>query len=202
LLVSRYENARHILLQGAGRRILAAMQPGDRLRLLAHCVSLSVNALFEPSNRTNDGRVSAHTVTKRIASANHLAIIIGHDMASAGWQPTRANYLDRVTKPRILEAVREARGEEMVHLIAHLKKGEMAIEAERLLDGSGWLPEPLRLPQLDDEVSDEVESAEIVALPAFLNGSGAQDDAPADVPEEAPDEAEALDPEPVAIAAE
>jgi ParB family transcriptional regulator, chromosome partitioning protein len=181
---------------------LAAMQPDDRLRLLAHCVSLSVNALFEPSNRYNDGRVSAHTVTKRIASANHLASIIGHDMANAGWQPTRANYLDRVTKPRILEAVREARGEEMVHLIAHLKKGEMAIEAERLLDGSGWLPEPLRLPKLDDEVSAEAESAEIVALPAFLNGSGEQDDAPADVPEEAPDEAEALDPEPVAIAAE
>ena len=30
-------------------------------------------------------------------------------------------------------------------LIDHLKKADMAKEAERLLDGSGWLPEPLRL---------------------------------------------------------
>ena len=56
-------------------------------------------------------------------------------------QPTIANYLGRVTKPRILEAVEEARGEEMVHLIDHLKKGDMAKEAERLLEGTGWLPE-------------------------------------------------------------
>jgi ParB family chromosome partitioning protein len=29
-------------------------------------------------------------------------------------------------------------------LLDHLKKGEMATEAERLLKGSGWLPEVLR----------------------------------------------------------
>jgi ParB family chromosome partitioning protein len=90
----------------------------------------------------------------------------------------------------------------MVQLIEHLTKGAMAIEAERLLDGSGWLPEPLRLPRMDDEVLEETGTAEIVELPAFLNGSGEQDDAPEDVPEVAPDEAEVLDHEPVAIAAE
>ena len=59
--------------------------------------------------------------------------------------PTVDNYLGRVTKPRILEAVREAKGEPSAQLIDHLKKADMAKEAERLLDGSGWLPEPLRL---------------------------------------------------------
>ena len=48
-------------------------------------------------------------------------------------------------KRRILEAVREGAGERAVQLIDHLKKGEMAKEAERLLGDSGWLPEPLRL---------------------------------------------------------
>src|SRR6185437_7169074 len=48
------------------------------------------------------------------------------------------------TKPRILEAVREAKGEQAAQLIDHLKKGDMAREAERLLEGTGWLPEPLR----------------------------------------------------------
>ena len=66
-------------------------------------------------------------------------------MVAAGWKPTVDNYLGRVTKPRILEAVREAKGEPSVQLIDHLKKGDMAREAERLLEGTGWLPEPLRL---------------------------------------------------------
>jgi ParB family transcriptional regulator, chromosome partitioning protein len=69
-------------------------------------------------------------------------------MVQAGWKPTVDNYLGRVTKPRILEAVREAKGESSAQIIDHLKKGDMAKEAERLLDGSGWLPEPLRLVEL------------------------------------------------------
>jgi len=65
-------------------------------------------------------------------------------MAQKGWRPTVDNYLGRVTKPRILEAVREAKGDPSAQLIDHLKKADMAKEAERLLDDSGWLPEPLR----------------------------------------------------------
>ncbi|MFX9699922.1 DNA-binding protein, partial [Acinetobacter baumannii] len=66
-------------------------------------------------------------------------------MVTVGWKPTVDNYLGRVTKPRILESVREAKGEQSVQLIDHLKQGDMAREAERLLEGTGWLPEPLRL---------------------------------------------------------
>ena len=66
---------------------------------------------------------------------------------AAQWTPTVENYLGRVTKTRILEAVREAKGEAAAQLIDHLKKPEMAKEAERLLAGTGWLPEPLRLPE-------------------------------------------------------
>ena len=69
-------------------------------------------------------------------------------MAAVGWKPTVDNYLGRVTKPRILEAVREVKGEQSVQLIDHLKKGDMAREAERLLEGTGWLPEPLRLDEV------------------------------------------------------
>ncbi len=81
---------------------------------------------------------------------------------AVGWKPTVENYLGRVTKPRILEAVREAKGEQSAQLIDHLKKGEMAKEAERLLDGTGWLPEPLRL------LDPVAEASEPEALPAFL----------------------------------
>ena len=74
---------------------------------------------------------------------------IALDMAAAGWVPTVDNYLGRVPKTRILEAVREAKGERSAQLIDHLKKGDMASEAERLLADSGWLPEPLRTPEID-----------------------------------------------------
>ena len=67
-------------------------------------------------------------------------------MTQAGWITRADNYLSRVTKSRIVAAVLEAKGEKTAELLADLKKKEMAIEAERLLTGTGWLPEPLRAP--------------------------------------------------------
>ena len=91
----------------------------------------------------------------------------GSTWSGAGWKPTIDNYLGRVTKPRILEAVREAMGEPSAQLIDHLKKGDMAKEAERLLDGSGWLPEPLRLVDIASAPA-ELEG-EAGPLPEFLS---------------------------------
>jgi ParB family chromosome partitioning protein len=62
--------------------------------------------------------------------------------------------------------VTEAKGEGTAELLAGHKKKEMAVEAERLLAGSGWLPEPLRTPALPDETPAE-------ALPAFLENEAA-----------------------------
>jgi len=54
----------------------------------------------------------------------------------------------------------------------HLKKGEMAKEAERLLDGTGWLPEPLRLAGAR---SSDLPAGVVGTLPAFLtDGEDAQ----------------------------
>ena len=93
-------------------------------------------------------------------------------MAAAGWSPTVDNYLGRVPKARILEAVREAKGDASAQLIDHLKKPDMAREAERLLAKTGWVPEPLRTP---DAPSAEAESESgTEALPAFL-GDGEED---------------------------
>jgi ParB family chromosome partitioning protein len=103
--------------------------------LFAHCVSLSVNAVIEPWNKR----------TRAIALADQLARSIGFGMVEAGWVPTVENYLGRVTKARILQAVREAKGDQSAELIGHLKKTDMAREAERLMTGTGWLPKPLRL---------------------------------------------------------
>jgi ParB family transcriptional regulator, chromosome partitioning protein len=102
-------------------------------------------------------------------------------MAAVGWKPTVDNYLGRVTKPRILEAVREVKGEQSVQLIDHLKKGDMAREAERLLEGTGWLPELLRL----DEVGAVGEpAADREALPEFL--AAGEDEADTEADDERP----------------
>ena len=93
-------------------------------------------------------------------------------------------------KARILEAVREAKGEASVQLIDHLKKPDMAREAERLLDGTGWLPEPLRTQKAGVSESDEGAGSEAEPLPAFL--ADEDDEGTAD-PEE---------PQPHAVAAE
>jgi len=145
---------------------LTALDGTAQASLFAHCASFAVNALYEPANRTNQGRVSAHGVRTRLDQADVLARAVGLDMVQAGWRPTVDNYLGRVTKPRILEAVREAKGDASAQLIDHLKKADMAKEAERLLDGSGWLPEPMRL--VDIAPAPAERDGEAGPLPEFL----------------------------------
>jgi hypothetical protein len=114
----------------------------------------------------------------RLAQADRLARATGMDMVAAGWKPTVGNYLGRVTKPRILEAVREGAGERAAQLIDHMKKGDMAKEAERLLADTGWLPEPLRLASLDgdQQPDDQADTGEDTALPDFLTEDGEDED--------------------------
>ena len=148
-----------------------ALDDASRLALLAHCVSYGVNALYAKVDRYGGGGISAHGIQQRLKQADRLAAAVGLDMVEVGWTPTVDNYLGRVTKLRILEAVREAKGEQAAQLIDHLKKADMAKEAERLLSGAGWLPEPLRLVQADDQRADEADGSDSVeALPDFLAG--------------------------------
>jgi ParB family chromosome partitioning protein len=145
---------------------LAALDDASRSALLAHCVSFGVNALFEKVDRYGGNGVSSHGLRRRLDQADRLARAVNLDMVEAGWRPTVDNYLGRVTKSRILEAVREAKGESSAQLIDHLKKTEMAKEAERLLDGTGWLPEPLRLAETAAASDGSDNTGE--PLPEFL----------------------------------
>jgi ParB family chromosome partitioning protein len=155
---------------------LVALDGDGQAALFGHCASLSVNAVYEPFNRS----------PRRLAHADTLARAVNLNMA-AGWRLSVDNYLGRVSKARILEAVREAKGEASAQLIDHLKKAEMAKEAERLLTDTGWLPEPLRTP--DAQVSNAGTEGEVQAasLPAFLaegDDGDTEDPTPSDPEEE------------------
>lgn len=151
---------------GALWNFLIALDEVSRQVLFAHCASLSLNSVIEPWNK----RIGA------ITHADQLARSIGFDMVEAGWTPTAANYFGRVTKAHILQAVREAKGEQSAQLIDHLKKADMAREAERLLAGSGWLPEPLRI------AADEIEPYATDDGAGDLGDDGAREAVAADLP--------------------
>lgn len=112
---------------------IAGLDGAELIQLLAHCASLTVNALRLPWDRR----------PQALAHADALAAAAALDM-TAYWAPTERSYLGRVTKARILEAVREAISEEAAERLSGLKKQPMAEAAEQLLAGTGWLPEVLR----------------------------------------------------------
>jgi ParB family chromosome partitioning protein len=154
---------------------LGTLDPESQMQLFAHAAAATINILREPYARRPGALEHGELVAADVAL----------DMVEAGWTPTVDNYLGRVPKPRILEAVREACGDQQAQLLDHLKKADMAREAERLLTGTGWLPEPLRLAAAEDVTEGETLSAatddpdaidNVVALPAFLATDDGEDE--------------------------
>ncbi len=141
--------------------VLMGFDSDSREALFAHCASLTVNAVYESYNRR-----------QALAHADRLAEILSVNVVDAGWTPTTDNYLGRVTKARILEAVRETKGDEAADRIANLKKGDMAATAGQLLAGTGWLPVPLRTKGVEtfsvasdaaDEMTEDTQVDEVAA---------------------------------------
>jgi ParB family chromosome partitioning protein len=128
--------------------VLTTFDAETRQHLFAHCVSLTLNAVHEPWSRR----------PRAIAHADRLASAFSLDVAATGWTPAVDTFLGRVTKARIVQAVREAKGADVARRIETLKKGDMAREAEMLLTGAGWLPEPLRTPGHGSQAPSEGSS--------------------------------------------
>jgi ParB family chromosome partitioning protein len=119
---------------------VAALDHDSRMALFAHCVALTVNVVKLP----REWRPRA------LATADRLAQAVELDMTGY-WRPTARSYLGRVTKARILDAVREGVSTEAAQRIAAMKKLDMAEAAEQLLSATGWLPALLRTPKSDQE---------------------------------------------------
>ncbi len=115
------------------------------LSLLAHCVGLTVNAVKLPYERQS----LALTTADQLATALDLSM-------TDHWTPSVRTYLSRVSKPHILDAVREAVSDEAADRMVGLKKLPMAEAAEALLVGTGWLPAVLRTASVADKALEEV----------------------------------------------
>ncbi|MNM92383.1 hypothetical protein D3C81_1047150 [compost metagenome] len=139
--------------------VLLAMEQGELVRLLAVCVAATVDVVTS--------RATAHQPGAELAQA------VGLDMA-AWWQPTAEGYFKHVSKAVILEAVGEFAPSHATRL-AKLKKADIASEAERLADGTGWMPAVFKSghdtePQEDaqdvdasEDAADEVEAHALAA---------------------------------------
>ena len=139
---------------------LTGLDADSRTALLAHCVSLTVNAVKVPWERS----------TTRIVAADGLAQAVNLDM-TAHWSATKDSYFGRVTKAQIAQAVSEAVSPEAAERIAPFKKDAMADEAERLVAGIGWLPAVLRTatpePEADEAAQPEADDSGTVAVEPF-----------------------------------
>jgi ParB family chromosome partitioning protein len=127
--------------------VLTQMLRPELLDLMAVCTGVGLYAVRDPHDR----RPAA------LAQAETLATAVGLDMTKT-WSATAVGYFLRVSKARVLEAVTEAVGAEEAGRIAGMKKADMSEAAERLLEGSGWLPQMLRTAKVEvpqDEAARE-----------------------------------------------
>ncbi len=93
-----------------------------------------------------------------------VATAAGLDMRGC-WTATREGYLGRVPKALILDAVRDGAGGSAAARIAGTKKEVMAVDAEALLGGTGWLPAVLHVPgvtyPVDSGVAGDQDAAPV-----------------------------------------
>ena len=122
-------------------------KPQDELvRLLAVCVASTVDVVTS--------RATPHQPGEELAQA------VGLDMA-AWWTPTAEGYFKHVSKAVILDAVGEFAADS-VNRLGKLKKADIASEAERLADGTGWMPAVFKVegPQQTAQESAQEEGPE------------------------------------------
>ncbi|QIL69107.1 ParB/RepB/Spo0J family partition protein [Diaphorobacter sp. HDW4B] len=103
---------------------LLAMEQRELVKLLAVCVASTVDVVTPRATAQQPGA--------------ELAQAVGLDMA-AWWQPSAEGYFKHVSKAVILEAVGEF-APDSINRLAKMKKADIASEAERLADGTGWMP--------------------------------------------------------------
>jgi len=111
---------------------LSEMKPAQLDKIIALGVALTVSV-----NEEHKGLTAKLLETLDFDVAEHF-------------EPTADNYLGRVSKALVVEALTEAKqvkGEADSTALMAMKKGALAAEAEKRLTGSGWVPKGIRTPK-------------------------------------------------------
>ena len=104
-------------------------QPHEVLMdILAFCVAQSLDAVQSSESPS---------------AFDPLATLAKFDMRR-WWDPTAGNYFDSLPRVRILAVVTEAKSEAAAATLSNLKKGALAIEAEKQLSATRWVPNVMR----------------------------------------------------------
>ena len=153
-----------------------ALSDEARATWLGHVVGRTLEASL---NMAGERRIDFH---------DHLATLIGIDMA-AWWRPTAANYFDRVSKAVILDALAAVGGPDLSSRFASVKKGDLAMSAERVFAGTyitevevreralAWVPEVMRFAGVATvEVEADDEQIPEPTGEAVASAEGANDD--------------------------
>jgi len=112
------------------------------------------------------------TGERQLPFQDHLGSLIGIDVAQ-WWRPTAANYFDRVSKQVILDALTDVGGLELSSRFASVKKGDLAMSAERVFAGTyitevevrekalAWVPEVMQFASVAPEAGEaEIDAAD------------------------------------------
>ncbi|OHC97463.1 MAG: chromosome partitioning protein ParB [Sphingomonadales bacterium RIFCSPHIGHO2_01_FULL_65_20] len=147
--------------------LFRALSDDSRAAWLGYVVARSLEASL---NMTGE---------RQLPFQDHLGGLIGIDMAQ-WWRPTAANYFDRVSKQVILDALTDVGGLELSSRFASVKKGDLAMSAERVFAGTyitevevrekalAWVPEVMRFTSAAPEAGEpEIDATD--AEPGFDN---------------------------------
>ncbi len=128
------------------------------LTLLAYCAARTVNAIKSKTNIDGSDRLNH---SNALGTALHLNM-------TRWFQPTAENFVDRISKACISEAMTEAgRSPDSTKLA--MKKVQFAKVAELEIAGTGWLPQPLRISAgLADENGSTLKRVQPKKIPLKL----------------------------------
>ncbi|MCC6480288.1 MAG: ParB/RepB/Spo0J family partition protein [Sphingomonadaceae bacterium] len=133
--------------------LFRALSDDSRAAWLGYVVARSLEASL---NMTGE---------RQLPFQDHLGSLIGIDMAQ-WWRPTATNYFDRVSKQVILDALTDVGGLELSSRFASVKKGDLAMSAERVFAGTyitevevrekalAWVPEVMRFASAAPEAGE------------------------------------------------
>jgi ParB family chromosome partitioning protein len=146
----RVEGSPAAALVDAAREHWSERIPGDPDELFAWCLAQDADTLrgllaFCVAQAVNGVRLKAdHPDDERMTHAALLAATLKLDM-TAWFTPTASNYFVSISKPAIIDVLREIKGA-AAPAWSGMKKTELAALAEREVAGTGWLPALLRAP--------------------------------------------------------